>query len=149
MSQADPQVERDAGVWPDLKLLTRPVFPRIPAGRYQARSVELIAFSAFKRRNLRLDFDIFVGDATAGQVIGRVPMFMPLPSHRLSPTSRLARLFQLLGVPLRGDRIPLNLLRHRLWVVEVADTRRGANDDCQLPQSLRYSVVRAVVEHLA
>ena len=68
--------------------------------------------------------------------------------RRLSPTSKLARLFGLLGVPLRGGRLPLDLLRNKLWRVRIGDALKDAAGD-PLPLPNRYSVVKAILERLA
>lgn len=146
-------VESDAPAaavaWPDLKIDVAPRLLRIHPGRYQARSIGLHPFRAFKRRNLRLDFEVYQGEAAGGIVLGRVPLFCPLPERRLSSASRLARLFALLGVQLHGDRpVPLEKLRYRLWLVEIGDAVKDAAG-APLPQDLRYSVVKVVLEHLA
>lgn len=134
--------------WPDLRIELAPRLLRIEPGDYQARSVAVHPFRAFKRRNLRLDFEIYEGEAANGVVLGRVPMFCPLPERRLSPSAKLARLFALLGVQLRGDRLPLEKLRYRLWRVEVGDAVKDSTG-APLALPLRYSVIKTVVEHLA
>lgn len=144
----EPDAPAAIAAWPDLKIDVAPRLLRIQPGRYEARSIGLHPFRAFKRRNLRLDFEIYQGEAMGGVILGRVPLFCPLPDRRLSSASRLARLFALLGVQLRGDRLPLEKLRHRLWVVEIGDAMKDAAG-APLPKDLRYSVVKTVLEHLA
>ncbi len=112
---------------------------------------------AYRRRCLALLFDIYAEPFEAGIVLARIPMYFRLPAHgrRLSMSSKLMRLFALLGpLPRRLDRLPMNTLRHRLWRVEVGDVGVSSEPDGQgrprpLHTTQRYSVVRAVVERIA
>jgi hypothetical protein len=138
-----------ADTWPDLKIQVGPSLVRIEPGEYEARSADLTSFKAFRRRILRLDFDVFRGPASDGILVARLPYFMPVPERRLSQASKLFRLFLLLGVqPARSGRLPLNLLRAKLWRVEVGDAEKDAAG-APLPPPLRYSVVKRVTERLA
>ena len=140
------------GEWPDLGIAAQPSFPRIPAGRYQARTADLRTFVAFRRRILRLDVDVFRGEALNGVVLARLPLFFRLPDHGrpLSPSSKLARLYDLIVGPrvLRHDRLHLRVLRGKLLLVEVNDVTKDG-EGRPLADHSRYSVVRAVLERLA
>jgi hypothetical protein len=126
-------------------------------GPYEARSADLTTFTAFRRRSLVLYFDLYRGLAEHGIVLARVPMFFRLPSagRPLRPTSKLARVFDLLAPRTRRlDRLPLETLRGKLWRVEVGDVRTSADHTAAgeprpLHEQQRYSVVRAVLERLA
>lgn len=146
MEEVGARVAQEA--WPDLTIPLAPPFPRLEPGHYEGRTVSLKTFTAFKRRNLRLDFEIFEGAAANGITLGRVPLFLALPRGRLSSASKLSRLFALMGVHPRGNRLPLEALRHRLWLVEIGYTQKDASGR-PLPPVVRYSVIKAVVEHLA
>lgn len=142
--------------WPDLSVRAAPRPPRIKAGVYEARSVDLKSFTAYRRRCVSLHFDVYAPNFVDGTVLARLAMYCRLPAsgHRLSPSSKLARLFDLVGYQGRRDRLPMNLLRNKLWRVEVGDVRCSADaDDTGRPRPLadaqQYSVVRAVVERLA
>src|SRR5437868_6791317 len=122
MSHSTPP---DGDVWPDLTgVRVDPSRVRIAPGIYEARSAQLEAFTAFRRRCLALYFDIYDGSFADGHVVGRVPMFFRLPPNgkRLAPSSKLARLFDLLQPRRRRlDRLPMNELRDKLWRVRVGD----------------------------
>ena len=144
--------------WPELSIRVSISRPRIRASVYTARSVSLEAIKIFRRHCLVLHFDVFDGDYSAGRVVARIPLYLRLPERGrpLAPSSKLARLFDLAGVQVaRRDRLPMNALRNRLWRVEVGDVTTSYEKDPMtgqprlLADSLRYSVVRAVVEHIA
>lgn len=143
-----PTPEPEEGGIFEIKL--PPPLPRIPPGRYQARSVEFKRFVAFNRENLRLDFDVFDGDATRGIVLAQIPMFMRWPGKKvLSPNTRLARLFYLAGIrPQRQSKLSLSPLQHKLWRVVVNDAGKDSEDQ-ELPEPVRYSVITQVLERLA
>ncbi len=138
---------------PDSLDVARP-FPRIQAGLYDALSVSLRRRRAFRREYIEVWFDVYTGAPANGQILGRVPAFFRVTGHRLAPSSSLARWIQLLGVPVRHDRIPLRLLESKLWRVEVRDVLVSHEKDLDgkprpLPPSLVYSRVAAVLERLA
>lgn len=147
----------DEGLWPDLRVVLEAPRPRIAPGLYEARSVDLKTFSVFRRRCLALYFDVYEGEAVGGRVIARVPMYFRLPrlDRPLRSSSKLARVFQLVNPSARRrDRLPLNVLRSKLWRVEVGDVAEGSERDERghgraLHQAQRYSIVRAVLERLA
>lgn len=151
--------ENDPEAWPDLKISASASFARIPPGRYQARTVELSSFSVFHRRALTLWCEIYHGDALSrGAVLARIPAYFRLPpvGRPLSPASKLARLFDLvLGPrPKRLDRLPMNKLRGKLFVVEVGDvvvtSEKGPDGRPRpLPNPNVYSVIKAFVERVA
>lgn len=134
--------------WPDLKITTAPPLLRVKPGSYEARSVDLQSFTAFRRRILVVSFELYDGPAVNGIVLGQVPCYFSLPPRRLSSASKLGRVFQLLGVRPRADRLPLRLLQHRLWRVVVADVEKDIDGNA-LPEANVYSVIRSIREHLA
>jgi hypothetical protein len=158
----------DLGEWPDL-LVSTPESPRrLPPGRYIARAVALDSFVVFERRALAVWCDVYPdGDATdliatlvSGATpppLGRLPAYFRLPprGRPLSRTSKLARVFDLMGRrPQRLDRLPINKLRRRVFMVQVDDVEKTSEKDVdgrqrQLPQANRYSVIRAFLEFLA
>lgn len=147
-----PLRDEPDGEWIDVAYSIPPPLPRIPAGSYQARSVALRKREAFKRKVLVLEFDVYRGDSLQGDVLARLPMFLRLPGPRgLSPNSKLARIFYVLYAgtpPSRWGRLPLSVLRGKLWRVQVADAEKDVNDD-DLPEAAKYSVVVHVLERLA
>jgi hypothetical protein len=136
--------------WAEGEIRVPAPLPRFPAGVYQARSARLERFPAFERENLALWFELFQGEANRGIILGRVPMFLRLPGKRgLSPRSRLAQLFYLIGVkPQRSSKLPLSVLRDKLWLIRIDDARRDTRGH-EVPDSLRYSLVTQVLERLA
>jgi len=136
--------------WAHVEVRLPPPRPRVEPGIYQAISVSLTPFNAYDRRNLELGFDVFQGDATDGVLLARLPMFLRLPGKRgLSPNSKLARLLYVLGVkPTRWTRVDLNVLRGKLWSIEVGDADRDTTN-AGLPAGLAYSVVKRVISRLA
>jgi hypothetical protein len=136
--------------WADVQVRLPPPRPRIAPGSYQARSATLTAFDAFNRKNLELGFDVFQGEATDGVLLARIPLFIRMPGKRgLSPNSRLARLLYLLGSqPTRWTKVNLDVLRNKLWFVEIADAEQDSNNDKLSPQ-LAYSVIKRVISRLA
>ena len=96
------QGARDEDDWPDLRIEVRAVRPRIAPGTYLARTVDMRAFRAFRRRCLQLDFAILAGDV-GSPVIANLPMFFRLPpddrklppaNRQLGGSAKLIRLFQ-------------------------------------------------------
>jgi hypothetical protein len=76
-------------------------------------------------------------------------MFIRLPEggDKLSPNSRLATMLYMLG-QVRGDKIRaqnLEVLRHKLWRVEVTDTQQDHSGRLKNTEIEPYSVVRRVV----
>jgi len=152
-----PSLTDDAD-WPDLEgIQVEPSRDRILPGDYVARSVRLEPFIAFRRRSLAIWFDIYKGTFEQGEIIAHVPMYFRLPDKggRLGPSSKLARTFDLIQPRTRRrDRLPMNVLRNRLWLVEVGDCVTGAPHERQrqgrsLHERQVYSVIRAVKEHIA
>jgi hypothetical protein len=153
-----PMDVHDGHGWPDLPIGVEEDLPRIHPGEYLARSVDVKTFVAFRRRCLAIRFEIMAGPLGAATVVARgVPMYFRLPprGQRLGRTSKLVRMFALLGpLPARLDRLPMRTLQHRLWRVDVGDVVAGAEQDGTgrhrpLHERQRYSVVRAVLEHIA
>jgi hypothetical protein len=104
-------------------------------------------------------FDIFDQNPLDGEahIVAQLPWYATIPDGRrptISATSKLARLLDLLGpgdprrLARRSDRVPLGALRHRLWRVEIADVVAD-RDQHPLHPVQRYSIVRAVLEHVA
>jgi hypothetical protein len=76
-------------------------------------------------------------------------MFIRLPEggDKLSPNSRLATMLYMLG-QVRGDKIRaqnLEVLRHKLWRVEVGDTQQDHSGKLKGTEIEPYSVVRRVL----
>jgi hypothetical protein len=147
----------DTAPWPDLKVPAAPTLARIPPGSYEAVTVGLDAFSVFQRRALALWCDIYSGSALdGGTVLARIPAYfrLPQPGRPLSPSSKLCRLFDLVGPrPRRLDRLPMQKLRGKLFRVEVGDvvlTSEKGPDGQQRPMAAEnvYSVIRTFVERL-
>jgi hypothetical protein len=118
-------------------------------GAYWGRSVSLRKYEAFDRPVLELGFDIYEGEPAASVVLARLPMFIRLPrsGDRLSPNSRLAMMLYMLS-QVRGDKIraqSLDVLRSKLWRVEVDDTRQDHSGKLKDTNIEPYSVVRRVV----
>ena len=127
--------------WADVEVICAGQRPRIPPGRYQARSTTLKKFDAYSRSNLELAFDVYDGDATNGRVLARIPMFLRDSKH-LRPNTKLWRLLSLVGAePRPRARITLHSLRHKLFVVEINDTKKHSAGPA-------YSVVGSVLEKL-
>ena len=143
-------MEPISGQWADVQVRLPPARPRITPGLYQARSASLRIFDAFNRKNLELGFDVFEGEATDGVLLARIPLFIRMPGKRgLSPNSRLARLLYLVGPqPTRWTKVNLDMLRNKLWFVEIADTEQDSKNDKLSPQ-LAYSVIRRMISRLA
>jgi hypothetical protein len=143
--------------------------PRVEPGFYQARSVKVTAFNHEKwGRRLLLWFELFVkGEAGHGEApmrwpapdgpVLQLPMYLklPEPGRPLLATSKLARIFDLLGTrPVRLDRLPLKALKGRLWSVQVVDVRvsgeRNYDEKAEGQQPLNprqyYSVVKVIKE---
>jgi hypothetical protein len=58
-------------------------------------------------------------------------------------------LFYLIGVkPQRSSKLPLSVLRDKLWLIRIDDARRDTRGH-EVPDSLRYSLVTQVLERLA
>lgn len=145
-----PHLSSEPDEWPDIEVRVPPRLLRIEPGEYQACSVQLRKFSAFRRENLRLDFEIYEGEVINGIALGRVPMFFRLPGKKgLSPASKLARLLYMAGAkPTRWERINLNLLRAKLWQVQVGDAEHDAGES-PLSIAATYSVIKRVLARLA
>lgn len=136
--------------WVQVDVVLPPPSPRIPPGTYQAVSIKLTREEAFRRLNGRLEFDIFDGPAEHGAVLARLPFFFRWPAKKktLAPNSKLARLLYVAGIrPDRHRRISLDVLRHKLWRVEVGDAEKDSMG-LDLMASSTYSVVKCVVEKL-
>ena len=75
---------------------------------------------------------------------------LPEPGRPLSPTSKLARVFDLVLGPrkVRLDRLPMRHLKHKLFRV-VVGTVEHDHEGRPLPTENQYSVIRAVLERLA
>ena len=153
--------ELEAAAWPDsLNVPIEPSRPRIAPGVYVARSVRAEKFElrGWGRRFV-LWFDVFERDPldSATRTLARVPAYFRLPIGRpLRATSKLARVLDLVDRRSRRlDRIPLRVLRDRLWRVEVRDVvttsekNRDGSGNRPLQQSQQYSVVSEILEHLA
>jgi len=138
--------------WIDVEVRIPPRRPRIEPGTYQAVSISLEKKTAFGRQTLELGFDCYAGDVGAGEamLLGRVPYFVRLPGKNgLSPNSSLARLFYLLGIsPRRHERVRLDILRGKVWLVEVADMKRDSQER-PIGKDETYSHIVRVVSRLA
>lgn len=145
-----PMPGPDSDPWADLEIKLPPPRPRIDPGIYQARSVRLQMLEGFNRRTVELTFEVYKGELSAGVALARVPMFLRWPQKKgLSPNSKLARLFYTAGIrPSRGTHVSLDVLRYKLWLVEVGDAKKDANDS-QLSTETAYSVIKNVVKRLA
>lgn len=138
------------GEWQAIEVVVPSPLLRIPEGDYEAVSVGLKKYECFKRLVLRLDFDVFKGPATDGELVGRLPYYMRWSGKKVAPTSKLGRLLQVAKVePSRRDR-PQNLsvLARKLWLVRVADAKMDS-EQAQLAGDNVYSVVTQVLERLA
>jgi hypothetical protein len=131
-------------------------FRRVPPGIYEARSMTIRRRVAYKRTYLEAFFEIFDGSAVAGRVLGRVPAFFPLPAQgrELAPSAALSRWIQLLGTPIRRDRVPLRTLENKLWKVEVVDVTEDRHIEPdkkhrKLPDAQHYSKIAVILERLA
>ena len=140
----------DPGPW-DTTVSVRvpPPRPRIPAGPYWGRSVSLRKYQAFDRTILELGFDVYEAEPAASVVLARLPMFIRLQKggDKLSPNSRLATMLYMLA-HVRRDKIRaqnLDVLRFKLWRVEVADTQQDHSGKLKNTEIEPYSVVRRVV----
>jgi hypothetical protein len=99
----------------------------------------------FDRQQLRIGFTIFDGPVTDGAVLAHVEGFYPLPpsGRRLAPSSKLARVFQLLpGAD--GHSVSTALLRNRLWRVQV-ETVTHDRFKKPMPAELHYSKIGDVL----
>ena len=67
-----PHLSSEPDEWPDIEVRVPPPLLRIEPGEYQAYSARLRKFSAYRRENLRLDFEIYKGEMTNGIELGRV-----------------------------------------------------------------------------
>jgi hypothetical protein len=154
------QREADHGdTWPDLKFNVASPLARVAPGRYVARSGGLRSFTAYGRRGIRIDFDLYMNETAfqAGNVLARgVPMYFRLPKgSTLSRSSKLARAFAVAGISLSDSRrVPLNHLKGKLWLVEVGDVLQSNETTVdgrhvRLPDQAIYSVIRRLMERLA
>jgi hypothetical protein len=142
-----PLEQLETTTWPDLALAVAATPARIRAGVYDGHSVTLHTFRAFGRRSLRIDFNIFEGGYERGVVIAKIPAFFRVPEGSLASSSKLARLLDLVEPRARRQhRIKIDVLRDKLFRVEVGDVLKGANAEA-LTRS--YSVVRQVLERIA
>jgi hypothetical protein len=140
--------------WADVAYKIPAPLPHIPPAAYQARSVALKRRDAFKRSTLVLEFDVYRGDYMHNVVLAPLPMYVRLPGAAgVSPHSKLARLFHVFyfggqTLPRWGSRLPLNVLKNKLWRVEVADADQDS-EGRDLPEATKWSVVVQVLERLA
>ena len=158
VTQFEP-LQRAVDDWRDLEYPVGKSLPRVTPGIYLARTLDRKVIDCYKRSALVLSFDLFETDEPTSTVIARVPMFFRLPARQgrpLSPTSKLARLFDLVLGPrsYRLDRLPMNALRHKLFHVEVGDCRTSSTQDDRgnhrgLHDVCVYSVVRSVLDRVA
>jgi hypothetical protein len=140
----------EAATWQSIDVVVPPQLPRIAPGDYEAVSVGLKKYECFKRLVLRLDFDVFKGPATNGEMLARLPYYMRWSGRKIAPTSKLGRLMQVAKLePSRRDR-PQNLsvLARKLWRVRVADAKKDS-EGFELAGDNVYSVVTQVLERLA
>jgi len=135
-----------AGRWETIEVRVSPPRPQIAPGTYWARSVSLRKYTAFNRTILELQFDVYKAAPEDSPVLARVPMFVRLPKSgdRLSANCRLASMLRMLGL-VRSDRVQaqnLDVLRGKLWRVEVADTKQDQGGPLKDTDLKPYSVVR-------
>lgn len=135
--------------WTTVSVRVAPPRPSITPGPYWGRSVAAKTYKAFDRTILELGFDIFDGNPGDGAVLARLPMFIRLPpaGAKLSPNSRLASMLYMLG-QVRGERVTsqnLDILRFKLWRVEVGDTKQDHTGSIKDSEIQSYSVVRRVL----
>lgn len=148
---AQPDGEPGQEPWAEIEVTLPPARPRILPGAYQARSTSLTLLDNYNRRTAELTFEVYKGEFASGVILAKVPLFLALPGSRagLSPNSKLARLLYTAGQhPTRRSRISLDVLRYKLWFVEVADAKRDSGGRTLGPEST-YSVIAAVNRRLA
>jgi hypothetical protein len=136
--------------WVEIEVKLPPPRPRIAPGTYQARSTSLALLEGYNRRTAELTFEVYKGEAAKGIILAKVPLFLTLPGRSgLSPNSKLARLLYTAGQrPTRTSRISLDVLRHKLWFVEVGDAQKDSAGRA-LGADSTYSVITAVNRRLA
>jgi hypothetical protein len=153
--------DRADDAWPDLAISLEPTPPRIDPGIYFARSIAYDRFELRRwGRRLVIAFEIYDRnplDDTDAAILATLRGYFRLPDggRPLRPSSKLGRVYAILGTrPKRLDRIPLNVLRHRLWSVRVRDVlvssepdRLGSGGQRPLHARQRYSIVDDIVEH--
>jgi hypothetical protein len=133
--------------WQDVQVIVPQPMPRIAPGVYEAVSVGLKRFEAFKRPVLMIRFDVFEGDMTDGVRLARLPWHCAWKT-RPAPTSKLGRLLCLVGMPpSRGRAVNLRGLAHKLFRVRVDDVKQDAQRRPLTPETT-YSVVVDVVAKL-
>lgn len=123
-------------------------FPQIPGGQYEAVCYKANYAQTFGgRRALFLGFRVF------GERYDGTELFMacPKPERKLKVNHKLYMQWSLaLGrAPYKGERLNKNVFLHKMFLVEVRDTRRKYNSTGRLlPKSLQYSVVDTILETL-
>lgn len=143
-----PEPDPEATDWQSLEVVPPPKLPRIPPGDYQAVSKGCKRYELFSRMVLRVDFDVYDGDAMAGAVLlARLPHYMRW-MKRPTSTSKLANFLHVAGLKASGRRpVSLNQLANKLWTVRVVD---AAHDSTGKPRTAAttYSIIEQVLERL-
>jgi hypothetical protein len=138
----------EEGVWPDLAIEVEATPVRVPPGRYVGSVVGIQPLRVFRRRAIRLDFE--VRPRLVSDPIGVVPAFfrLPAPGVKLGRSSRLARLLDLVAPrPGQLTRVQLGRLRGLNFAVAVVDVTRDRAGR-ELPPPQVYSRVESVLEWL-
>jgi len=123
-------------------------YPQIPKGQYEAICYEVKYAQTFGgRRALFLGFRVF------GERYDGTELFMacPKPERKLKVNHKLHVQWSLaLGrAPNKGEHLNKKVFLHKMFLVEVRDTRRKYNSTGRLlPKSLQYSVVDTILETL-
>jgi hypothetical protein len=144
LNQPDPP---PAGEWQALEVVIPRRLPRIPPGEYQGVSIGLKRYEFSKRIVVRLDFDVYEGDAGLGQRLERLPYYMRW-TKKPAATSKLGRLLHVARLESsRGRPVSLAALAHKLWRIQVADAEHDSGGDPLTPTTT-YSIVKRVLERL-
>lgn len=145
LSQPDPP---PTGEWQALEVVVPRRLPRIPPGEYEAVSIGLKRYDFSGRKVLRLDFDVFEGEAGLGHRLARLPYYMRWTGKRPAATSKLGRLLHVARLESsRGRLVSLTALAHKLFRLQVADAEHDSTGN-PLTAETSYSIVKQVLERL-
>jgi hypothetical protein len=145
LNQPDPP---QAGGWQPLEVVIPRRLPRIPPGEYQGVSIGLKRYEFSKRIVVRLDFDVYEGDAGLGHLLARLSYYMRWTGKKPAATSKLGRLLHVARLESsRGRPVSLASLAHKLWRIQVVDAEHDSGGDPLTPATT-YSIVKRVLERL-
>lgn len=137
-----------AGEWQALEVVVPRRLPRIPPGEYQGVSIGLKRYEFARRTVLRLDFDVYEGDAGLGPHLARLPYYMRWLGKKPAATSKVGRLLHVARLESsRGRPVSLTVLAHKLWRIQVADAEHDSKGNPLSPETT-YSIVKQVLERL-